>query len=102
MTQLPLLDWMPTARRADPDTSIAAGARDPNRRQRDRDAVLAVHRAHPDGLTDFELSAVLGRQQTSVGKRRGELRDAGLIEATSERRRSPSGSPAIVWRIKGE
>jgi hypothetical protein len=62
--------------------------------------VLYEHAKHlRNGLTDFELAANLNRQQTSVGKRRGELRDLGLIYATSVRRLAPSGSAAIVWAL---
>ncbi len=87
-------------RRTDPATSKqAAERRGPIGRLIDRQRVLRVHRDNPAGLTDFELAAKLGRQQTSAGKRRGELRDVGMIEATAERRPAPSGSPAIVWRI---
>jgi hypothetical protein len=53
----------------------------------------------PDGLTDFELADIMGRQQTSAGKRRGELRDIGLVSDTGYRRPAPSGSMAIVWAI---
>jgi hypothetical protein len=51
------------------------------------------------GLTDFQLATLVDRKQTSAGKRRGELRDKRLIEATALRRPSDTGSPAIVWRI---
>ncbi len=46
-------------------------------------------------MTDFQLAERLGGQQTSLGKRRLELKcvDTGL------RRPSPSGSPAVVWRL---
>lgn len=91
---------MLAARNTDPATSHAAARRAPSARNDDRRAVLAEHaKAHLTGLTDFELAGLLDRQQTSVGKRRGELRDAGFIEATPYRRPSPSGSPAIVWLI---
>lgn len=89
----------PGARNSDPETSHRAAARDPQRKAKDRAKVWAAHLANPDGLTDFELADIVGRQQTSAGKRRGELRDLGLIEATELRRPAPSGSPAIVWRI---
>jgi hypothetical protein len=68
-------------------------------REIDRVRVLFMHYAFPSGLTDFELGGLVGRQQTSAGKRRGELRDEGYIEATNERRKAPSGASAIVWRI---
>ena len=84
-------------RNTDPDTSEDAAKRDPEQRQRDRDRALAALRAAPDGLTDYELAAIIGRQQNSAGKRRGELRDAGLVRDSGRRRPAPSGSSAIVW-----
>lgn len=96
--QLNLLSWKgPGARRSDPETSHAAA-----NQFRPREAhtnVLAALREFGNA-TDFELAARLGLQQTSVGKRRGELRDAGLVEDSGKRRCSPSGSSAIVWKIK--
>lgn len=38
-------------------------------------------------------------KQTSAGKRRGELRDMGLVFNTGNRRPSDTGSPAIVWDL---
>ena len=85
----------PSVRVNDPDT-----CQEPSefRMSKGRLAALAGHVQRPDGLTDFELADLIGSQQTSAGKRRGELAHAGLIVATTERRPSPSGSPAIVWR----
>jgi hypothetical protein len=96
-----LFEWQApaAARDTDPDTSHAAARRSPSLRARDRREALFAHAAYPAGLTDFELGALIGRQQTSAGKRRGELRDAGLIEDAGERRAAPSGASAIVWRI---
>jgi len=87
-------------RSSDPDTSELA-ARDtlrkaPTHRARALDALRKCH----GGLTDFELAAYLGLQQTSAGKRRGELRDAGLVYDSGLRRPAPSGSLAIVWRAR--
>lgn len=88
------------ARTTDPETSHAAALMSTTQKAGDQRAVLSAHyRVRGDGLTDFELAAYLGRQQTSVGKRRGELRDLGLIEQTELRRPAPSGKSAIVWRI---
>lgn len=87
------------ARNTDPFTSHVASMRSPTVRARDRVLVLCEHYRFPRGLTDFELAEHLGRQQTSVGKRRGELRDDGLICATRITRPTPSGSQAIVWAI---
>lgn len=86
------------ARSTDPDTSWDAA----------RDAILNAntHRARAlqelvaagsTGLTDFELADRTGLAQTSVGKRRGELRDAGFVIDSGDRRPAPSGSAAIVW-----
>lgn len=96
---LPLFDLAPAARRTDPDTSQSAASRDPSARHIDRQRALQAHREHPKGLTDFELADLLGRQQTSAGKRRGELRDAGLVEDSGVRRPSPSGASAVVWKV---
>ena len=83
-------------RNNDPDTSRAAKRRGI---ARDQNAVLEVHTQHPNGLTDYDLAGIMGRQQNSVGKRRTELRDKGFVEATPLRRPAPSGSLCIVWRI---
>lgn len=85
-------------RTTDPDTSRAAAElaaqTAPTLRARCLDALEA---AGPDGMTDFELAAVVGRQQTSAGVRRKELVQMGLVVATPMRRPTPSGATAIVW-----
>lgn len=92
-------DTIPPAwRNTDPHTSRTA-APTSDRARADQALVLATHEMHRGGLTDFELADLLGRQQTSVGKRRGELRDLGLIEDAGKTRPAPSGASAIVWRI---
>ena len=88
----------PVTRRDDPHTSWAAAQDAARGADTHRARALAALRAAPDGLTDFELADRLGVQQTSIGKRRGELRDAGLVADSGFRRRAPSGSLAIVWR----
>jgi hypothetical protein len=99
-TGLPLWDAAPAARRRDPGTSQQAALRTPVLRGRDRIRALHIHAAHCEGLTDFELARLMAdRKQTSAGKRRGELRDLGLIAKTSITRPSDTGSPAIVWKI---
>jgi len=86
------------ARRTDPATSHAAAADAQTNANTHRARVLAALReAGWNGLTDFELGDRLGLQQTSAGKRRGELRDAGLVVDSGRKRRAPSGSAAIVW-----
>lgn len=88
----------PVARRSDPITSHRAAADAKRGAATLRARCLEALRAHPEGLTDFQLADLLGSQQTSAGKRRGELVAAGLVEATEETRPSPSGSQARVWR----
>ena len=85
------------ARHTDPDTSHAAALDARENSGIHRALALRVLREAPDGLTDFELAAKTGLQQTSIGKRRGELRDAGLVVDSGRKRPSPSGSAAIVW-----
>lgn len=100
MTALRLFndDFEPVARRTDPDTSWAAAEDASLNADTHRARVLAALRAHPDGLTDFELGDLLGLQQTSAGKRRGELRDIGLVVNAGCKRPAPSGSMSIVWK----
>lgn len=86
----------PSVRTNDPDT-----CREPSevRMSSGRLKALAAHYLHQTGLTDFELAELTQVAQTSIGKRRGELAQAGLVVATTDRRPSPSGAPSIVWRI---
>lgn len=112
---MPVMDWFtlvrrglcktcwaaetsPTARHSDPDTSHAAARLASIKAGTNRERALMTLRAHPDGLTDFDLAALTGIAQTSVGVRRGELVKMGLVTKTSIRRASPSGAAAIVWR----
>lgn len=60
---------------------------------------LTAHAQHVSGLTDFELADHTGKAQTSIGKRRKELEVAGYVVATTQRRLSPSGALATVYRI---
>lgn len=91
----------PTARISDPATSYAA-AQDAqlNAGTNRRLAYDTLIAAGSRGLTDFELAALTGVAQTSIGVRRKELVRAGYVEATPWRRPAPSGSMAIVWRVK--
>lgn len=111
MTDQLEFDWT-AVRSTDPETSrLAAIYTFPNV-GRDRARVLvALAAAGAAGLTDFELERETGIKQTSCGKRRGELRDDGLVQALSTpdgehpcgrrpvRRLAPSGTPAQVWAV---
>lgn len=60
----------------------------------------------PAGATDDQLREDverlgLGWAYGTVSKRRGDLVEAGLVVATSERRPTRSGSTATVWAIAG-
>ena len=95
------LEDLPTARHSDPATSHeAASDATPLSGRHRRIALAALRYAGSYGMTDFELAAATGVQQTSIGVRRKELVRAGFVEATEQRRLSPSGSSAIVWRVK--
>lgn len=99
-------------RASDPETSrLAAIFVFPNVEAHRARVLAALAHAGPGGLTDFELEQVVGIKQTSCGKRRGELRDSGLVEPLHVpdlehpcgrrpvRRLAPSGTPAQVWTI---
>lgn len=94
--QLSLLD--PAARVTDPATSHQAAADARPHAGNDRDLVLGILRQHGP-LTDFEIAAIAGRQQTSLGCRRKDLCRLGLVEWAGTTRPSPSGSPARVWQV---
>ena len=100
----PTLFDAPTARMSDPETSYQAAEVAAKSARRHREIALLAHADHPEGLTDFELEALTGIKQTSIGKRRGELVAAkphALVErAPVHPRRGPlNSSPAIVWRV---
>jgi len=56
-------------------------------------------------MTDYELASVTGLQQNSVGKRRKDCQDAGLVtffyneDGIKVKRPAPSGSYALVWTL---
>ena len=62
-----------------------------------RRALQALVDAGDTGLNDFELAAVTGIAQTSIGVRRGELAGRFLVEQPGVKRPSSSGSPSTVW-----
>jgi hypothetical protein len=88
----------PNARATDPWTSHAAARLAEVKAGTGRAFALDVLRRYPAGLADFELAELTGWPLNSINKRRGELRDGGLVEATEETRETPAGAKAIVWR----
>lgn len=89
----------PRARLTDPDTSHDAAVLAAPRASKHRIKAARVLARFPEGLTDFELAEKTGVAQTSIGKRRFELGEAGYVEDAGLKRPAPSGSPAKVWRI---
>ena len=63
------------------------------------EALAALYSDGP--ATDFELGDRVGRQQTSAGKRRGELVKLGYVERVGVSR-APSGAAAAVWGLTPE
>lgn len=100
-----LLTWTPPASRAgDPMTSHEAATKAATGASRGR--MLVLHNLAVMPMTDFELAAATGWQQTSIGKRRHEcMVPHGFVERAKNaagedlRRMAPSGSPALVWQI---
>jgi hypothetical protein len=94
------------ARTSDPDTAHGAAVIALHGAATNRQLALHHHATTMfDGLTDFELADLTGIQQTSIGKRRGELVAVGYIERARDEagcgatRPSPTGTPAAVWQI---
>jgi hypothetical protein len=87
----------PRARNSDPETSHDAARFAKFGAEDHRGVVLlCLADAYPDGLTDFEVDERTARIESR--KRRTELVELRYVESTEERRRSPRGVPAIVWR----
>lgn len=94
----------PMARRTDPETSVLAAKKASFSASSDRMLALKTL-IELSPLTDFQLAEATGKAQTSIGCRRKDLRDAGLVEVMRDStgakvtRLSPSGSPALVWTV---
>ena len=84
-------------RPTDPDTSHAAARtasrRGPNQRLRVWRALIEAGDA-----TDYELSVATGILRSSAAKRRQELVELGYVVETPFRRKTDTGSNAVVWR----
>ena len=91
MTQAALFDL--NVRASDPVTSHVAAKVE---RSTLRARVRQMLEQHPTGLTDWELTTLLGepdRRKPSVAKRRQE---SGAVES-GRTRKSPDGLPCVVW-----
>jgi hypothetical protein len=85
------------ARTQDPETSRKAAEnasrRGPSQRRRVWEALKKL-----GGATDYELSVEVGILRSSAAKRRQELVDLGHVVETPLRRKTDTGTDAIVWR----
>ena len=64
-----------------------------------REVLLTLEAAGPDGLTADEVAAINGHIYTKYRPRFSELRKLGSIEPTGERRASYLGSDMDVYRL---
>lgn len=88
----------PAARFTDPITSHQAAASiTPDARRDAHRAVLLILANGP--ASDFDLAAATGLKQTSIDKRRGELRDVGYVRGFDRAGVSDTGSACIRWTL---
>lgn len=92
------LDTLPLFRSTDPETSKAAGraARETGLVGRHERLILEALAAGPG--TKDEIADRCGLSEQQVARRRAGLLRHGLVALTGERRRTPSGNTAEVWR----
>lgn len=109
MDELNLLTWARThAHQGEPETAVAAARRARNFAGTHCGLIQVVLRAHPEGLTSHEIEVILhargiahghcGLSYHEVARRIADLKRAGLVIDSGERRRNPSGLQAAVWR----
>ena len=70
-----------------------ASKRGPSQRRRVWEALKTLGSA-----TDYELSVATGILRSSAAKRRQELVELGYVVETPFRRKTDTGSNAVVWR----
>jgi len=96
----------PSARTTDPETSHLAAI--DARKSWGPGHHLVLQSLYFADMTDYELADATGRQQNSIGKRRGECMKMGLVAAKIDdngkklKRPAPSGSMSIVWCLTQE
>lgn len=64
--------------------------------------VLAILAKNPAGLTDDEGGVLMGGDRLDFGRRRNELVDVGLVENSGDKRPTPRGRNAVVWRLSAK
>ncbi len=90
------VEHLPLFRTTDPVTSKVAGTRAREFRG-DHERLILQALSEGPGTKD-EIAARCGLSEQMVIRRRAGLLRAGLIVLTGERRRTPSGNTAEVWR----
>jgi hypothetical protein len=85
-----------------PESKPAAIAIEPYAKTLRGRALAEFRYCYPNGLTADQLGRLVGAGPLSMRPRISELRSAGLIEATPERRKNDSGIDAIVWRATAQ
>jgi len=69
--------------------------------ERQRDSILEALRSAPEGLDTNQLAQGLALHPNTIRWHLGRLTDAGLVQATPERRHG-RGRPSIVHRLTGD
>jgi len=90
-------DVLPLFRRTDPVTSKIAGTMAREFKGDHERRILEALAAGPG--TKDEIASRCGLSEQQVARRRAALLRHGLVVLTGERRRTPSGNLAEVWRL---
>lgn len=86
------------AKRQDPSTSHEAGIASHGFSENHPKLILAELAKEP--LAAFEIAQRTHLDHTQVNRRMGELKKRELIEPTGQKRKTPNGTNALVYRIK--
>lgn len=81
-------------------TSAEAARRMEPRANSLQEQAYATLREHSAGLTADEVAAIMGETVLAIRPRLSELKLAGRIERTGQRRKNVSGMFAAVWCCK--
>lgn len=89
------------ARATDPETAHQAATRERGRRAAELEAVVIRALERLGEATSQEVADFTGERLVSVSPRFRPLARKGVVEERGKRR-NPSGSSAIVWRIRAD
>lgn len=82
-----------------PSTELAAARHASARNGTLRREVIRLLSLADEGLTDDEGGALMGGDRLMFGRRRSELVKSGLVRDTGQRRPTPTGRSAVVWKL---